>query len=334
LYINTLSFGAMQAVQISISGSNNSRFAAAAAAAMLCSHQHKLAGYPLENCQLFASSIVGDTRSFLPLHQKVHQGELFRAVLPGSFFFTCTKFLEWVAAENTIIREESYHVVIKVSSLSVHDTLVKPSTAVTALTKAHGCTNLADSLLGVWSPSQVCMVTIMRDLDRERFHELKPCTCSEQHLATLWSAFVMLVNRILLPLAQKDIVHCDIRPGWDYTANIMMRQEFDGLSASCCVIDLRVIDFESLVRIRDCDALPKTSNSFHITYDRQPREETGLSFLWWQCMLVANAWLGRKPMESINAPDFVSGCCKGKIGDYIADLTKKGNFKAEQYCLW
>ena len=53
-YIHMLYYGAMQAIQ-STRGSNSS-----VACAMLCSHEHKLDGYQIENCQLIASPIVGD----------------------------------------------------------------------------------------------------------------------------------------------------------------------------------------------------------------------------------------------------------------------------------
>jgi len=51
-YIHTLYYGAMQAIQIT-TGSYSS-----IAHARLCSHEHKLDGYQIENCQLIASPIV------------------------------------------------------------------------------------------------------------------------------------------------------------------------------------------------------------------------------------------------------------------------------------
>jgi len=311
-YIHTLYYGAIKAIQ-STTGSNSP-----VAPAMLCSQEHKMDGYRIENCRLIASPIVGDKRSFLLQEFKVNQGELFRALLLGSFFVQCTDSLQWVA-EN-IVPEESYPVIIKVSCVSVHDMLVEPLMAGCAFMKAKGCTNLADSLLGVWDTSRACLVTIMRDLGQLGFQELKPYTCTD-HLVPLWIAFVVLVNRVLLPLAQKNIVHCDIRPGWDYTANIMMRKEIDHQSS--CVIDLRLIDLESLAMVRDCSVVPNVRNSFHISYDRQQRSKTGLNFLWWQCLLIAYTWFGRKNSESIHVSAFVWDCRQGNIGNHMEYLSEK-----------
>jgi len=49
---------------------------------------------------------------------------------------------------------------------------------------------------------------------------------------------------------------------------------------------------------------------------------TGLSFLWWQCLLIAYTWFDRKNSESMNAYVFVWHCHKGNIGNYMEYLNE------------
>ena len=44
---------------------------------------------------------------------------------------------------------------------------------------------------------------------------------------SLWKCFSELVTTLLLPLAESEITHPDIRPGYDWTSNILVN-ESDG----------------------------------------------------------------------------------------------------------
>jgi len=101
-------------------------------------------------------------------------------------------------------------------------------------------------------------------------------------------------------------------------ANIMMHKEIDHQSS--CRIDLRLIDLESLVMIQDCSVVPNVRNSFHISYNHQQRR-TGLNILWWQCLLIAHNWFGRKKSESIHVSAIVWDCCQGNIANHMEYLT-------------
>jgi len=83
----------------------------------------------------------------------------------------------------------NYDVVIKVSSLTVHKTLMMPFMADTAILRATEVTALEESVLCVWRPSPISLVTVMRDLSALGFHNLKHYLCVD--FAALWSGFVI-----------------------------------------------------------------------------------------------------------------------------------------------
>jgi len=193
--------------------------------AMLCSCQHKMNGWSIDNCNLIASPILNENR--FSVITRVHQGELFRVVLSRQFLMDNCDFRIWVAREVAGASDlTNYHVVIKVSSLTVHKTLVLPYVTENAFLRSTDVSALEESVLCLWRPSPISLVTVMRDLSVMGFYSLKPYLCVD--FAALWSGFCDLVERVLLPLALKNVVHCDIRPGWDQTYNIMMNWTAEG----------------------------------------------------------------------------------------------------------
>ena len=174
---------------------------------------------------------------------------------------------------------EQLDVLIKVSSLAVHKTLVEPSDTVLAFALLHGieCKPLLDVLIGVWFPSAAGLVTIMKDLTKENYHSLEPCNMPD--VSALWNSFARLVHELLLPLARRSVVHCDIRPGWDNTANLMWKNVAEG-------VQLRLIDYESLCMIETCSKVPKDKRCVHVSYIPQSGEDINIfAFLWWQYLL-------------------------------------------------
>jgi len=304
-YINTLLYGALLAEKIETTKNDYP-------SAMLCSSEHKINGWLIDSCKLIASPIL--PKNLFPVVTRVHQGELFCAILSREFLQESTKARKWVSQE--VMKPSacsSYHVVIKVSSLAVHKTLVKPIIVSEAFQMLRNISALEESVLCVWRPCEISLITAMWDLTELGFCNLKPCLCGD--LGALWSGFCDLLERVLLPIAHEGVVHCDIRPGWDETYNIMMMQ----MSESS--ISLRLIDFESLAIIGDAEDLPTDYCSFHVQYDMKRPNKSALSFLWWQCMLVAYCWLSKVKSRDTDASMFVKDCYRGNIRMYIECLT-------------
>jgi len=304
-YIKTLLYGALLAEKIETTKNDYP-------SAMLCSSEHKIDGRLIDSCKLIASPIFQKTH--FPMVTRVHQGELFRAILSREFLQKDTISRTWVSQE--VMKPSacsSYHVVIKVSSMALYKTLVEPLIVSGAFLTLRNSSVLEESVLCVWRPCKISLITAMRDLTELGFCDLKPCLCAD--LVALWSGFCDLVERVLLPLAHEGVVHCDIRPGWEETYNIMMMQMPEGS------ISLRLIDFESLAIIGDAEYLPTDYRSFHVQYDMERPNKSALSFLWWQCMLIAYCWLNKVKSRDTNASMFVKDCCCGNIGTHIKSLT-------------
>jgi len=251
--------------------------------AMLCSYSHKLMGCSIKDCKLVASPVLDIKCGGLFSSVRINRGELFTAVLSGEFFLRNELSAIWISTN--VQSSEQYEVVIKVSSAAVHRTLVEQCMTGQALMSLNS-KYLGDVLLGVWSPDCTSLVMVMKNLLKEGYTALNPSVSPD--LPALWAGWKQLVNNVLLPLAKKNVVHCDIRPGWDCTANIMSK-----------VVDgeyhLRLIDYDSLATITAARKLTREDpRLFHVKDDDARKKMTGLEFLWWQCVLVAHTWYKRK----------------------------------------
>jgi len=140
------------------------------------------------------------------------------------------------------------------------------------------------------------------------------------NVSALWNSFAKLVRELLLPLARHDVVHCDIRAGWDHTANLLWKYSEDSKDRAevLRVIELRVIDYESLCVITACGKVPQDPRCFHVQYFF--RSADAFAFLWWQCLLLANAWLNKTPCIDLDAKKFVLDCSNGKLSSYFKDF--------------
>ncbi len=200
------------------------------------------------------------------------------------------------------------NVVIKVSSSAVHNMLVKPSKTSSAFKDLRGleCKALSDVLIGVWSPTEASLVTCMKDLGKNGYRNLKPCEILD--VSVLWNSFATLVHELMMPLARRRVVHCDIRSGWDHTANLMWKKTGRKMQ-------LRLVDFESLCPIDSCNGLPTDGRCFHVKFISDSDEKSNaFAFLWWQCLLVANTWLIETSSDELDAKTFVNDCRDGKLG--------------------
>jgi len=97
--------------------------------------------------------------------------------------------------------KKHYDILIKVSNLAVHKTLVGPCATESAFKDLRGseCKALSDVLVAVWLPSSASLVTIMKDLTKCHYQSLEPCNVP--NVLVLWISFVILVHEVLLPLA-------------------------------------------------------------------------------------------------------------------------------------
>ncbi len=87
-------------------------------------------------------------------------------------------------------------------------------------------------------------------------------------------------------------------------------------------LSLRLIDFESLAELMDANELTDYNHSFHSQFDTVRREEMdALTFLWWQCMLIAYVWLGEIKLNDLDARNFVFDCCQKEIANHFPGLT-------------
>jgi hypothetical protein len=272
------------------------------------------------DCHLCASPIPGANAIAHHHHHhhnkpgsiwKISQGELFAGILNvRETINTCkgqhlVDFLGYAQDQM-----EHSQVLVKVSSRAVHGLLVDPSAAYMVLRciphfnpandlprhmalekarleEAHATLqNEISSVLVAAVRMNAGMVTIMRDLSAEGYQALKP-KYHPNKLRSLWAGFSNLVNHVLVPMANMCFIHADIRPGYDETANILCRFESDGRAS------LKLIDFESVVEIKDWKA-PLSGS-----YIKRQNGWTATTFVWWQCVAVAYAWVRKVSAKTL-----------------------------------
>ena len=173
------------------------------------------------------------------------------------------------------------HLLIKVSSKPVFNFLVNPDEsffAIQTLEAYKKLSALQEVLIAVWR-APAGLVVIMRDLEPLGYTDLRP-ESTRASTSDLWKHFMKLARSQLIPLAHANVIHPDIRVGYDYTANIMAKQ--DGR-------DMVLVDFESLVKVsgynfphgdKHSRYLPETTNAF--------------AFVCLQCYAVAVFWSERR----------------------------------------
>jgi hypothetical protein len=162
----------------------------------------------------------------------------------------------------------------------------KPSTP-----RSTPCPMLDDVLLAVCCTPKG-LITIMNDLS-EDYTTLRPCDY-EDDLVSVWTAYVELLRNVLIPMADLNIIHPDIRPGYDETSNILCKfEEVQGKG----VMMMKIIDFESLLLFSQW-AAPDGAQSLYIDRKVGPNAKT---FLWWQCVALAYAWKEGKTQKEMAA---------------------------------
>jgi hypothetical protein len=247
------------------------------------------------NAQLVASPIRREPQ-FFATSLRIHQGELFRVSKPTYASLSGFKELNWFIDSDCFSE-----CLIKISCLTVHNTYIKHFDCEKALNKLFvACQensdlkkSIAKVLLGFcYVTKSKTLVCIMKDLQKENFEILEHDKAHVQRsLPELWSAFCVLVQSVLLPMAKKDIIHHDIRSSKECTCNILICNE-NGK------IELRLIDFESLIlydSALDDDDLVKHNDAVHVT-DLYKTVGNGVEwnsayrYLFWQVLWIAYRW--------------------------------------------
>jgi hypothetical protein len=145
---------------------------------------------------------------------------------------------------------------------------------------------LRNSLHGVCSVD--CgngLVQIMPDLTDQGYEVLRPKDfAGTDHWRRMWDAFKELVTGTLIPLAEMDIVHSDLRPGFDFTSNLLYARHAG---------EMRMVDLDSLIAYRTWRSgglgkrymAKKKRRS-----DASPKRDTALEYLFLKVVSLTDSW--------------------------------------------
>jgi hypothetical protein len=291
VYVDTILFGLVAAIDI-----HKKLESGEVPSAVPGSGQSLMIGHVKLNLHLCASPIQGASVTSedgnLTDSWAVSQGDLFRGELDVSEVLNKSGAL-FVNFRDSNRKKESCHVIVKVSSTTVHGLHIPPDKAFDALTTiSRAGKSLAieiGSVLHAAAEMRAGVLTIMDDMTEQGYGSLRPVEDCDQ-IAVLWDGFQDLVENALLPMAELGIVHADIRPGYDITSNILCKLE-TSKDTGVKKATMKLIDFESLVHFK----------RWYPGYldGRYVRKEDGwdaTTYVWWQCMAVAYAW-----KETLNA---------------------------------
>jgi hypothetical protein len=131
-------------------------------------------------------------------------------------------------------------------------------------------------------------------LDHQKLH-------GQGKLPQLWSAFCGLVNSLLLPLADVNVIHLDIRSNEKHTYNILVDENPTGSGNPNDAIVLHLIDFDSLVVGTSTSGTQQDQAIFWESIKKFGAKGTWNSahrYLLWQVLWIAYTWLPLSPMES------------------------------------
>ena len=94
-------------------------------------------------------------------------------------------------------------------------------------------------------------------------------------------------------MAKCNVVHADIRVGWEQTYNIMYRKTESKL-------ELRLIDYESLTNY--LNDVPSHRRSISVSYFTT-NKQSPFQFVWWQVLLMAYVWQTQAMNDQIDAEE-------------------------------
>jgi hypothetical protein len=235
-------------------------------------------------------------------HFRISQGELFQWTLDLKALYRDTRTkrsdpVYWCSDDGHDLPDQTSTVLVKVTSKACYGLVTDGQGFLYQMRAYKKGRNpevvrqvfhlLKDSLYAVYVPFEGAgTVQIMPDLRRAMYQKLRPS--GQWHTAeawtAAWTAVKNLVRDVLIPLAEADLIHVDLRPGFDATANILYCQ-----STSKMVL----IDVDSLVTFDAWQKLcsrPVGSNlisaRLNSVYPKSP-----LEYVLWQAICLAETWI-------------------------------------------
>lgn len=200
------------------------------------------------------------------------------------------------------------HVVVKVSFITMtHTPLVHPERTFAALQNVQVAyleypERLSDTVKEIGTvlyagfETEVGIVLIMSDLSKQGYTDLQPQQHWHRHgtLEPLWGGFVELVKNVLLPLAASaEVIHPDIRPGFDVTSNILWT-----LDSNTGKPKLKLIDYDSFVIHEKW-----VPDDLDGGYLKKKKHWSATTFVWWQCLTIAFVWKMELNQSSLQKND-------------------------------
>jgi hypothetical protein len=254
IYIRTMRLGLKLALEISKNRSaNRSASCSIKPPVSLCCRQLLSTG---NTAPLIASPIpYGNV--FPEMSLSVKQGEFFQKTMPTVEDFSGFSSWKWffnfkVKVDDVLIDAKlPENCLVKVSCVAVHNTSVNRVFCKEALKELHGSSaelrrEVSKVLLGFCHTGESgTLITLMKDLrmGEKKFQMLEHQKYRQLgKLSQLWLAFCVLVKSLLLPMANENIIHLDIRSTATFTYNILVSDPNDE-----DICELRLIDYDSLV---------------------------------------------------------------------------------------
>jgi hypothetical protein len=232
-------------------------------------------------------------------HFRISQGELWKGTIDLKSLYneTTTKNLDqvyWCSKDGLDPPGVKFPILVKVTSQSCYGLLTGgqgflyqintyekewPNGKVDRVLRL-----LKDSLYAVYVPLDGSgIVQIMPDLRLAGYQQLRP---SAQLLTKVWEAFSVMVKKVLTPLAEDDVIHVDIRPGFEWTANLLFHPN---------KFKMLLIDADSLVLFRVWKVLSKQVKGLKLitALPGSDDPQTALEFVLWQVIYVGETWMSR-----------------------------------------
>jgi hypothetical protein len=255
----------------------------------------------LEDLELLASPIP-DASSLGKF--AINQGELFRYIGEGQLV------KDWIQALAGRSRRRGPHFcfdesrkmdfcLVKISCKTVHNTLIPLRDCYDALSTLEQLLETSSDRNNVFSPllasaliANRCLVTVMEDLSSS--YIAVPFVAVTER-AALWKLFQDLVNKVLLPLAELDIVHSDIRcvPFSQITGTYCIYNILYGVNSST---GLKLIDYDSFVPISSlCTFFASCAVSRSCLHSSC--KDSAVEFLFWQVIWMAFVWSPASDIE-------------------------------------
>jgi hypothetical protein len=240
---------------------------------------------------------------------KIAQGELLQATLHLERLRAATtggRLVFW-CKDNFDKEEAVQQVLIKITSFPCFNVLVRSNFLVNIGSEGSTTETIAEilsqSLHGLYvTKSRTGLVQILVDLRSQGYRRLRPeDVVRKAGWKVLWTAFENFIVNVLLPLGRANIVHTDIRAGFDETANLLYNSEKGSIV---------MVDLDSLCSLDTWESV--TLRRSELRYlkltrlrMRQLEAFTSLDFVCLQATCIAEVWLAREENDKVNADDAV-----------------------------